>query len=199
MRAAGTPQGSNSAPVTGAAQRVTPTGRPEGEHLSAEHEGRSTRRKRGGIIQGGSGFDFACAWSRFWRSPRPQAPLRRTTRAHRISAVHRSWNLPVSNDKGEGFENRIAALFAAKLGLPVQSYSFPQRMNFIRNTLRYRLPGEDFRCDIVMSVPVGYDQGRQRALLPVDLCARLPQGPRPRRGPKSGADLFALPAKSGTG
>src|SRR6516162_9928836 len=67
-------------------------------------------------------------------------------------------NLPFANSKGEGFENRIAALFAQKLGLPVENYAFPQRMNFIRNTLRYKLPGEDFRCDIVMSVPAGYDQ-----------------------------------------
>ena len=67
-------------------------------------------------------------------------------------------NLPFANTKGEGFENRIADLFAQKLGLPVQSYAFPQRMNFIRNTLRYKLPGEDFRCDIVMSLPAGYEQ-----------------------------------------
>jgi mxaJ protein len=67
-------------------------------------------------------------------------------------------NLPFANSKGEGFENRVADLFAQKLGLPVKNYAFPQRMNFIRNTLRYKLPGEDFRCDIVMSVPAGYDQ-----------------------------------------
>jgi quinoprotein dehydrogenase-associated probable ABC transporter substrate-binding protein len=67
-------------------------------------------------------------------------------------------NLPFANAQGEGFENKIAALFAQKLGLPVKNYSFPQRMNFIRNTLRYKLPGEDFRCDIVMSVPAGFDQ-----------------------------------------
>jgi quinoprotein dehydrogenase-associated probable ABC transporter substrate-binding protein len=66
-------------------------------------------------------------------------------------------NLPFSNTKGEGFENKIAELFADKLGLPVEYYSFPQRMNFIRNTLRYRLPGQEFRCDVVMSVPAGYD------------------------------------------
>jgi mxaJ protein len=67
-------------------------------------------------------------------------------------------NLPFANSKGEGFENRIAELFATQLGLPVRYYAFPQRMNFIRNTLRYKLPGEDFRCDIVMSVPAGYEQ-----------------------------------------
>jgi quinoprotein dehydrogenase-associated probable ABC transporter substrate-binding protein len=36
-------------------------------------------------------------------------------------------------------------------------------MNFIRNTLRYKLPEQDFRCDIVMSVPAGYDQASATA------------------------------------
>jgi mxaJ protein len=67
-------------------------------------------------------------------------------------------NLPFSNTRGEGIENKLAELFAKDLGLPVTYYSFPQRMAFIRNTLRYRLPGEDFRCDIVMGVPEGFDQ-----------------------------------------
>jgi len=67
-------------------------------------------------------------------------------------------NLPFSNTEGQGIENRIAELFAKDLGLPVSYYSFPQRMAFIRNTLRYKLPGEDFRCDVVMGVPAGFDQ-----------------------------------------
>ncbi|HEV8313001.1 MAG TPA: substrate-binding domain-containing protein [Burkholderiaceae bacterium] len=67
-------------------------------------------------------------------------------------------NLPFSSLKGDGYENRIAELFARELGLPVEYYSFPQRLAFIRNTLRYKLPGEDYRCDIVMGVPAGFDQ-----------------------------------------
>jgi len=67
-------------------------------------------------------------------------------------------NLPFSNTSGEGIENRIAELFGKALGLPVSYYSFPQRLAFIRNTLRYKLPGEDYPCDIVMGVPVGFDQ-----------------------------------------
>jgi mxaJ protein len=67
-------------------------------------------------------------------------------------------NLPFSNMKGEGIENRIAELFGKALGLPVTYYSFPQRMGFIRNTLRFKLPGEDYPCDIVIGVPAGYDQ-----------------------------------------
>ena len=49
-------------------------------------------------------------------------------------------------------------MFGKALGLPVTYYSFPQRLAFIRNTLRYKLPGQDFPCDIVMGVPAGFDQ-----------------------------------------
>ena len=67
-------------------------------------------------------------------------------------------NLPFSNDKGEGYEDEIAKLFAQELGLPLKPYFFPQRMAFIRNTLRMKVPGEDYPCDLVMSVPKGFDQ-----------------------------------------
>lgn len=67
-------------------------------------------------------------------------------------------NLPFSNTRGEGIENRIAELFGKELGLPVTYYSFPQRMGFVRNTLRFKLPGEDYPCDIIMGVPVGFEQ-----------------------------------------
>lgn len=102
-------------------------------------------------------------------------------------------NLPFSNTQGEGFENRIADLFAQKLGLPVRSYAFPQRMNFIRNTLRYKLPGEDFRCDIVMSVPAGYDQAS--ATVPYYRSTYMLVYPKGKGLDqiKAGADLFALP------
>lgn len=67
-------------------------------------------------------------------------------------------NMPFTNARGEGFEDRIAALFAAQLGLPVETYEFPQRLGFVRNTLRYKLPGADYPCDIVMGVPAGFGQ-----------------------------------------
>ena len=67
-------------------------------------------------------------------------------------------NLPFSNLAGEGFENKIAELFAAKLGWKLEYFSFPQRMGFIRNTLRFKLPGEQYRCDLVIGVPATYDQ-----------------------------------------
>ena len=68
-------------------------------------------------------------------------------------------NLPFSNTKGEGIENRIAEVFGKALNLPVTYYSFPQRLAFIRNTLRYKLPGQEYPCDIVIGVPVGFEEG----------------------------------------
>ena len=67
-------------------------------------------------------------------------------------------NLPFSSTQAAGIENRIAEVFGKALGLPVTYYSFPQRLAFIRNTLRYKLPGQDYPCDIVMGVPAGFDQ-----------------------------------------
>jgi quinoprotein dehydrogenase-associated probable ABC transporter substrate-binding protein len=67
-------------------------------------------------------------------------------------------NLPFSNVKGEGIENKIAETFGKSMGLPVIYYSFPQRLAFIRNTLKYKLPGSDYPCDIVIGVPADYDQ-----------------------------------------
>lgn len=60
-------------------------------------------------------------------------------------------NLPFSNDKQEGFENRIAALFARERGESLTYTWWPQRRGFLRNTLR---AGE---CDVLMSAPKGYD------------------------------------------
>lgn len=68
-------------------------------------------------------------------------------------------NLPFQNARAEGFEDRIAELFAADLGLKVEAFDYPARFNFIRNTLRFKLPGDDFPCDLVMDVPSGFSQG----------------------------------------
>ncbi|MFO1318729.1 MAG: quinoprotein dehydrogenase-associated putative ABC transporter substrate-binding protein [Burkholderiales bacterium] len=68
-------------------------------------------------------------------------------------------NLPFSNQAGEGFENRIGALLGQALNLPVEHFYYPQRVNFVRNTLRYKLPGDaEHRCDLMLGVPAGFDQ-----------------------------------------
>ena len=65
--------------------------------------------------------------------------------------------LPWSNERGEGYENRIASLLAGELGLPVEYTWFPQRMGFIRNTLRAKGEDGEYKCDVVMGLPAGYE------------------------------------------
>ncbi len=102
-------------------------------------------------------------------------------------------NLPFSNTEAQGFENRIAELFGKELGLPVTYYSFPQRLAFIRNTLRYKLPGEDYRCDIVMGVPAGFDQVSATKPYYTSTYAMVFAKGAGLDNVKSQADLLALP------
>ena len=67
-------------------------------------------------------------------------------------------NLPLSNDKGEGYENKIADALAHDMGRKVEYVFFPQRMGFVRNTLRMRdEKTNQWKCDVIMGVPTGYD------------------------------------------
>lgn len=63
-------------------------------------------------------------------------------------------NMPFSNDKGEGFENKIAEIVASELKVPTSYVWFPQAIGFIRQTLFAR------RCDVV----IGYAQGDELVL-----------------------------------
>jgi quinoprotein dehydrogenase-associated probable ABC transporter substrate-binding protein len=63
-------------------------------------------------------------------------------------------NMPFSNDKGEGFENKLAELFAAKLGKKLSYTYFPQATGFVRMTLG------SYRCDTIMGFPQGDDQAQ---------------------------------------
>jgi quinoprotein dehydrogenase-associated probable ABC transporter substrate-binding protein len=58
-------------------------------------------------------------------------------------------NLPFSSEKGEGFENRIAELLAAKLDKKLAYVWYPQATGFVRNTLGAH------RCDLIPGFPQG--------------------------------------------
>jgi quinoprotein dehydrogenase-associated probable ABC transporter substrate-binding protein len=60
-------------------------------------------------------------------------------------------NLPFSNEKGEGFENKLAELFAEKLQKKLDYMYFPQAAGFVRMTLAAH------RCDVIMGFPQGDD------------------------------------------
>jgi mxaJ protein len=66
-------------------------------------------------------------------------------------------NLPFSNERGEGFENRIVALVAEELGAEVEYTWRAQRRGFLRETLRART------CDVVAGLPSNFEGLRTTA------------------------------------
>src|SRR4051795_7692471 len=82
-------------------------------------------------------------------------------------------NLPFSNENGEGFENKLAELFAGKLQKKLDYMFFPQATGFVKMTLGAH------RCDVIMGFPQGDD---------------LVQGTNPYY-----RTAYALVAKQGTG
>jgi quinoprotein dehydrogenase-associated probable ABC transporter substrate-binding protein len=58
-------------------------------------------------------------------------------------------NLPFSDEQGQGFENKLAELFARKLDESTSYTYFPQVIGFVRNTLNA------LRCDVIMGTAVG--------------------------------------------
>jgi len=63
-------------------------------------------------------------------------------------------NVPFSNNKAEGFENKIADIVAEELKIPVSYTWFPQATGFVRRTLFAK------RCDLI----IGFAQGDEFVL-----------------------------------
>jgi quinoprotein dehydrogenase-associated probable ABC transporter substrate-binding protein len=60
-------------------------------------------------------------------------------------------NMPFSDEREEGFENKLAQLFAAKLDKRLAYTWYPQAPGFVRNTLG------GHRCDLIVGYPQGND------------------------------------------
>ena len=67
-------------------------------------------------------------------------------------------NPPYSTKDQKGYENKIANLFAEQLRQKLEYTWLPDRIGFIRNTLKAENEnGQGFKCDVVMGVPVGFE------------------------------------------
>jgi mxaJ protein len=77
-------------------------------------------------------------------------PFRNASRVLRVCADPN--NLPYSNQRLEGFENRIATLVGERLGARIEYTWWAQRRGFLRNTLRAGA------CDVVMGLPSNSEQ-----------------------------------------
>src|ERR1700722_7904695 len=56
-------------------------------------------------------------------------------------------NLPFTNRRGEGFENKIAELLARSANQPLAYYWWPERRDFVNKTLNA------WECDVIIGVP----------------------------------------------
>ena len=81
--------------------------------------------------------------------PPKQQKIPASTTALRVCADPN--NLPFSNKQGEGFENKLAALIAEDMHVPVEYTWWAQRRGFFRNTLKSGM------CDVVMGVPASFE------------------------------------------
>jgi quinoprotein dehydrogenase-associated probable ABC transporter substrate-binding protein len=63
-------------------------------------------------------------------------------------------NLPFSNERREGFENRLAELMARGLGTTLRYVWLPQRRGFVRNSL------DAGACDLIVGVPAELERVR---------------------------------------
>ena len=70
---------------------------------------------------------------------------------HNLRVCADPQNMPFSNRKREGFDNKIADLIARELGDSVSYAWWPSRRGYLRNTLSAGT------CDLVIGVPVGFD------------------------------------------
>jgi mxaJ protein len=61
-------------------------------------------------------------------------------------------NLPFSNREHAGFEDKIAAIIARDIGLPLEYEWLPQRLGFYRTALK------TFDCNLVMAAPAGFEK-----------------------------------------
>ena len=127
----------------------------------------------------------------------PGEPARRRCRAGRGAAVPAAQdartafrpcidpdNLPFANDKGEGFENRIAELFARQARLAGEKLRVPAAHEFhsqhaALQAARRRLP---LRHRDERALPASTRCRSTAAVLPFDLRARVSQGQGPRPG-----------------
>ena len=80
-------------------------------------------------------------WMTVAAAPGAQSPLRVCADPN---------NMPFSNERGDGFENKIATLVSHQLNRPLAYFWLPQRRGFVRNSLNAG------RCDVVIGVPAQY-------------------------------------------
>jgi quinoprotein dehydrogenase-associated probable ABC transporter substrate-binding protein len=103
-------------------------------------------------------------------------------------------NLPQSDRSGAGYENKIAEALARDLGRKLEYTYFPQRMGFVRQTLRAQDDvTHEFKCDLIIGVPKGYELTLTTQPYMRSIYALVAPGTDEYKKLKSAEDLLSLP------
>jgi len=94
-------------------------------------------------------FVCSCAKREPVATAQAQPAITRPTGVLRVCADPN--NLPFSNNRGEGFENKLAQMIAADMGAKLEYTWWAQRRGFFRNTLKAG------QCDVVLGVPSAFE------------------------------------------
>src|SRR5690348_4579607 len=112
----------------------------------------SSRCRRGRRSSAAGSWAFLCLSALLLPEPK-LAVAQQTPSQHRILRIAADPNnLPFSNERREGFENKIAELIARELNADLQYVWRAQRRGFFRETLK------EGNCDLVMGVPAQFEQ-----------------------------------------
>lgn len=98
-----------------------------------------------------SGVSLACVIAILASAYRP---TRAAAEAGQLRVCADPNNLPFSNEKQQGFENRIAELVARDLGAKLSYVWWAQRRGFVRNTINQN------QCDVLIGVPASFERTR---------------------------------------
>ena len=81
----------------------------------------------------------------------PAAPVKDAKAAKELRVCGDPNNLPFSNEKLEGVENKIADVVARDLGWTVTYFWWPHQRGVVKRVLNAR------HCDVMLGIPKGYD------------------------------------------
>lgn len=105
-------------------------------------------------------------------------------------------NPPLSQKDGGGYGNKIAELFAKELGQKLEYMWFPQRLGFIRNTLKMKPEdSQEYLCDVVIEVPQGFELAATTRPYYRSTYALVYAKGGPLEGIKTASDIDNLPAE----
>jgi mxaJ protein len=103
-------------------------------------------------VSGGCGGSRPQVQTAVQRQPQQATPRQKFERPAGVLRVCADPNnLPFSNERGEGFENKLAELLAEDLNEKLEYTWWAQRRGFFRNTLRAGA------CDVVLGVPSSFE------------------------------------------